>query len=308
MAEFRLNEITKEQILIVESRLKRPKDFKEKEIIQKVSFKENCPFCVGNEEQTPPEVFSYGEPWEVRVVENKFPILDREGDITGYHYVVIETTDHSKNLHEMSEDEIFKVFKSFVSVSEMLYKKEDVKYVQIFKNYKKEAGASLEHPHSQIIAIKKMPEKIRIKKRKAKEYYNLNKRCLMCDNINQELESKERLVYTNDDFIVYCPFASVFPYEMAIAPINHKSSLLNMEDKDIKKLSNIVLKALNLLQKNVGDVPYNMFIDFIEKEKEYYHYQIRICPRLSIHAGFEIATGLFTNVLSPETAASILRG
>jgi len=308
MAEFRLNEITKEQILIVESRLKRPKDFKEKEVIQKVSFKENCPFCVGNEEQTPPEVYRDGEPWEVRVVENKFPILDREGDITGYHYVVIETTDHSKNLHEMSEDEIFKVFKSFVNVSEMLYKKEDVKYVQIFKNYKKEAGASLEHPHSQIIAIKKMPEKIRRKKRKAKEYYNSNNRCLICDNINHELENKERLVYTDDDFIIYCPFASVFPYEMSIAPIKHSSSLINMKECEIKKLSKVVLKALTLLQNKVGDVPYNMYIDFIEKEKEYYHYQIRICPRLSIHAGFEIATGLFTNVLSPETAALILRG
>ncbi|WDC84815.1 hypothetical protein PL321_04130 [Caloramator sp. mosi_1] len=137
MAEFRLNEITKEQILIVESRLKRPKDFKNQEVIEKVSFKENCPFCFGNEEQTPPEVYRIGDPWEVRVVENKFPILDSNGDITGYHYVVIETTNHSKNLHEMNEDEMYKVIKSFVKVSEELYTKEEVKYVQIFKNYKK---------------------------------------------------------------------------------------------------------------------------------------------------------------------------
>lgn len=208
----------------------------------------------------------------------------------------------------MNEDEIYKVFKSFVNVSEMLYQKDDVKYVQIFKNYKKEAGASLEHPHSQIIAIRKMPEKISRKKKKFKEYYNERKRCLICDDINDEIKNKERLVYSDENFIIYCPFASIFPYEMAIAPIKHRSSLVGMDEYEIKALSKIVLKALNLLENNVGDVPYNMYIDFIEEEKEYYHYQIRICPRLSIHAGFEIATGLYTNVISPEKSAEILRG
>lgn len=309
MAEFRTNEVTEEQILIVESRLKRPMDFQEEEEIkQKVSFNQNCPFCVGNEEQTPSEIYRVGEPWEARVVENKFPIVNGEGDIKGYHYVVIETTDHNKNLHEMNEDEIFKVFKSYVKVSEELYKKDGVQYVQIFKNYRKEAGASLEHPHSQMIAITKVPDKIKTKKRKAEEYYNKTENCLVCKTIKEEIESKERVVYYNEDFIIYCPYISVFPYEMVIAPIHHRSSILEMSDLKIQGLSSMVLRALRTLERNVGDIPYNMYIDFIEKEKEYYHYQIRICPRLSIHAGFEIATGLFTNVISPETAAKKLRG
>ncbi|WP_027308488.1 DUF4931 domain-containing protein [Caloramator sp. ALD01] len=307
MAEFRLNEITNEQILIVESRLKRPKDYKDKEVVEKISFKENCPFCVGNEEQTPPEVYRDGDPWDVRVVENKFPILGREGAITGYHYVVIETADHSKNLHEMSEDEIYKVVKSFIKVSEELYKKQDVKYVQIFKNYKKEAGASLEHPHSQIIAIKKMPEKIIKQKKKTREYFYQNGRCFICDIIKNEIQNKERIVYIDEQYIIYCPFASIFPYEMAIAPLIHKSSILNMNDEEIRKLGSIILNALNRLQRNVGDVAYNLFFDFIRDENEYYHFQIRICPRISIHAGFEIATGLHTNVISPETASLILK-
>ncbi|SKA95151.1 UDPglucose--hexose-1-phosphate uridylyltransferase [Caloramator quimbayensis] len=307
MAEFRLNNITREQILIVESRSKRPKDFKSAETAEKVKYKDNCPFCVGNEDNTPPEIFRLGSPWEVRVVENKFPILDREGDITGYHYVLIETADHSKGFHEMDEEEIFKVFKSYVEVCKKLYEKDDVKYVQVFKNYKKEAGASLEHPHSQIIAIKKMPDKINNKIRKYRELYFKNSRCLMCKTIEEELQYKERVVYHDEDFIIYCPFASIFPYEMAIAPIKHKSSILNLCDDDIRKFSGSVLKAIFKLNQNIGDVPYNMYLDFIKNENNYYHYEVRLCPRLSINAGFEIATGLYTNIVSPETAAKILR-
>lgn len=307
MAELRLNEITKEQILIVENRAKRPKDFKSCEEKVDISFKENCPFCYGNENLTPPEVYRDNEDWNVRVVENKFPILTNEGKIKGYHYVLIEGRHHSKNIHEMAKLEFYEVVKAFIKVSEMLYKKDDVEYVQVFKNYKKEAGASLEHPHSQIIAINKMPVKIKRTIEKSKKYFEENGECLLCKTVKNEIEHRERIIHLDKDFIVYSPYASIYPYEIAILPLNHKSSLLNMDEDSTKKLSNIIQKSINSLINNVGDIPYNMYFDFIKEENEFYHYQIRICPRLSIHAGFEIATGLYTNIVSPETSASHLR-
>ncbi|KRQ86369.1 Galactose-1-phosphate uridylyltransferase [Caloramator mitchellensis] len=306
MAELRLNEITKEQILIVENRSKRPKDFKTCQEKVNVSFKENCPFCCGNEELTPPEVYRDSENWNVRVVENKFPILNSQGKIKGYHYVLIEGRHHSRNIHEMSKEEFLNVTKAFVKVSEMLYQKDDVEYVQLFKNYKKEAGASLEHPHSQIIAINKMPEKINRTLEKSKKYFEKNSECLLCKTINYEIQHEKRIIHLDNDFIVYSPYASIYPYEIAILPLEHRSSLLNMNDEEIEKLSDIIQETIKSLINNVGDVPYNLYFDFIKEEKEYYHYQVRICPRLSIHAGFEIATGLFTNIVSPETSACIL--
>ncbi|MCX7904306.1 MAG: DUF4921 family protein, partial [Caloramator sp.] len=235
-------------------------------------------------------------------------ILNNDGEVKGYHYVVIEGRDHSKNIHEMEVEEFEKVVKAFIEVSRRLYQKDDVKYIQIFKNYKKEAGASLEHPHSQIIAINRMPEKIVELIKKEKMYYAEHKECLTCSKVRDEIENKERIVYLDDDFLIFCPYASIFPYEMTIVPIQHKSSLLGLNELEIKALSKVLHFAVKSLIQNVGDVAYNMFFEFIKDEVEYHHYQIRICPRISIHAGFEIATGFYTNIVSPETAAKVLQG
>lgn len=308
MAQLRLNDITREQIIVVENRSKRPKDYKSCEVVERVSYKESCPFCVGNEEMTPPEVLRIDDPWNVRVVENKFPILNNEGEVTGYHYVVIEGRDHSKNIHEMEVDEFEKVVYAFIEVSRILYQKEGVKYVQVFKNYKKEAGASLEHPHSQIIAINRMSDRIKGLIEKEKEFYEKHGECLTCSKIKDEIINKERIVYLDEYFLIFCPYDSIFPYEMAVVPIRHRSSLLSLKESDIKALSRVLHFAIKSLIENVGNVAYNMFFEFIKDEVEYHHYQIRICPRISIHAGFELATGFYTNVVSPETAARILRG
>ena len=186
------------------------------------------------------------------------------------------------------------------------------KYILIFKNYGKSAGASLTHPHSQLIALPIVPKRVNEEVKSASEYYDYKERCVFCDMIRQEMEEGERVVLENEDFITFCPFVSRFPYEMWIMPKRHQSDFNSLElDKDsVKRLGIILRDSMRKLKLTLGDPPYNYIIHTSPvngHEREDYHWHVEIMPRLIEVAGFEWGSGFYINPVAPEAAAKNLK-
>lgn len=298
LSEFRRDEIYKRNVIISTTRGNRPQDFNNIcDENNKVMWKKNCPFCLENEDNTPHEIFSLGDPWRVRVIPNKYPVLDKDGlGVMGYHFVVVEGTKHSKSLYQFTENEFIEILYSYKKALDYIYVNKNISKVQIFKNYKKGAGASLEHPHSQIVAMDKDCDNI----------YFGDKRCILCSEIKEELIKKERVVLESDNYICYAPYGSAFTYELRIAPKSHKSSFVKLTEVDFKEISWIYCSIFKRINKFIGDIPLNICYNFIKENTDNYHFFIEIIPRISMQAGFEQGTGMFINTVLPEDAAKLL--
>jgi len=290
-----------------------------------------CQFCPGREHQTPPEVDAIrpngsgpNEPgWQVRVVPNKFPALKIEGDIEerreglfdmsngiGAHEVLIETPVHSKNLADFSQKEVENVIKLYQSRLRDLTKDKRFKYIMIFKNYGESAGASVEHPHSQIIALPMIPKYVLEELEGAKAYHERHKRCVFCDIVEQEHKDQSRIVSENDDFIAFCPFVPRYAFEYWIMPKQHISKFAQMKEQGRRALASILKETLLRLKNCLSDPSYNYYLHIAPvntKEKEEFHWHIEIIPKLTRTTGFEWGTGFYVVRTSPAAAADYLR-
>jgi len=322
--------ITNRWVIIAAERAKRPNDFKPNEPDTYGSGP--CPFCEGNEKLTPPEVDAdrpKSTPvdtagWLTRTVPNKYPALEdkpslgksREGlfemmDGIGRHEVIIESPDHSKQLADLDVEQIKKVIQAYTRRSIELSKDERFKYILIFKNYGMAAGASLEHSHSQLISLPITPRRVMEELECAQEYYDSKKSCVFCDIAKQESQSRERMVYENEDFIVLCPFASRFPFEILIMPKKHQDHFVNITEAQIDSFAVVVKETLTKIKKVLKNPAYNFIIhtnSFNGEGGQYYHWHVEIIPTLSKTAGFEWGTGFYINLTSPEVASKYLRG
>ncbi|MGB9792180.1 MAG: galactose-1-phosphate uridylyltransferase [Thermacetogeniaceae bacterium] len=331
MPELRQEPITKKWVIIATERSKRPKDFS----VPKEEKKEGtCPFCEGNESLTPPEVLSYRKPgtnpnqpgWYIRVVPNKFPALQMNNDKgslssqeknfyttlpgKGVHEVIIETPEHNTTIERHSLDQLEKIFHCWQERHNQLMKEDNISYVQIFKNEGAVAGASLYHPHSQLLATSIIPETIAEELEGAQKYYQEKQKCIYCDINQLELKNNIRVVSENEGFLAYCPFASRFPFEIWIVPKLHNSSFSALDDSSIKHLSRIVKETISNLAISLNHPPYNLILHTAPTGYEnapYYHWHIEILPRLTVIAGFEWGTGIYINPTPPEEAARYLR-
>ena len=258
------------------------------------------------------------------MIANKFPALKVEGDIdrqgiglydqmngVGAHEVIIETNDHKKDIADLNTEEIKKIVIAYKQRCIDLKKDKRFKYVLIFKNHGQSAGASLEHSHSQLIALPIVPKKVKEALRGAQMYYSYKERCVYCDIISQELEQKERLVDENENFIAFCPFASCSPYEIWISPKKHRSAFYRIQEEVIDDFSQMLGRTLIRLKKVLTDPPFNFIINTApiqhDQELEFYHWHIEILPKLTRSAGFEWGTGFYINPSPPEQAAKELR-
>ncbi|EOD01537.1 galactose-1-phosphate uridylyltransferase [Caldisalinibacter kiritimatiensis] len=327
MPELRKDPVTGKHVIIAIERGKRPSDLKEtNEEIKPKSYVETCPFCVGNEEKTPPEIdrIENENEWVTRVVPNKFPALSMESECedsnqrlfwkkngVGYHEVIIETRDHSKSLFNMEVNDFVNILKTYKKRYNELINKDEIKYVSIFKNYKKKAGASLEHSHSQAIALPLVPNLVKEELEASKKYFEKYKRCIFCDIINEEIKDDKRIVINDDHFVVLAPFASIYNYELMIIPKAHQHSFKDITENELKMLAESMKEVFNRLNKVIGDFPFNMYIHTLpkgmEKYKKSYHWHIEISPRLSNHAGLELGSGIYINTVAPEDAVKNLR-
>jgi len=330
MPELRRNPLNDTWVIIATERSKRPSDFADTGGENKKENK-SCPFCLGNEHLTPPEITAVRkngskpntQGWTVRVVPNKFAALQQNGSLdinkkgmydimngVGTHEVIIESPDHNKELYEHNEEHIFNVLKIWRSRYQELGRSSIIKYTQLFRNYGSAAGASLTHPHSQIISTPLIPKNIIEELKGFERYYEENGKCILCDMVPFETKEKVRVVIENEEFLSFCPFAARFPFETWIVPKNHEKQFSEITDQGLSYLADILKKTLKMLAEKVNDPPYNLILrsaPYSLNENDVYHWHIQILPRLTKVAGFEWGTGYYINPTPPEDAASYLR-
>lgn len=328
MPEFRKDPITGRWVIIATDRARRPSDFTRQPVI--VHDGRFCPFCYGNEQKTPPEILSYrhsgaeNQPgWSVRVVPNKFPVLGIEGDLTrqgegmfdkmsgiGAHEVIIETPEHALTIAGLPEKQVEDVLRAFRDRILDLKRDRRFRYILIFKNHGEAAGASLEHPHSQLIALPVIPKRVKEEVDNARLYFDFKERCIFCDIIRQESISAVRLVTETDRFLVLEPYASRFPFETWILPRHHESHFEDADPPTLQNLAWVLRSTLRKIDKVLERPAYNFVLHTApvqEASVAHYHWHIEIMPKLTKVAGFEWGTGFYINPTPPEESAKFLR-
>lgn len=328
MPQLRKDPVVGRWVIISSERGKRPNHY---EFRRNGSHNGPCPFCRGSEAMTPPEIMAYrpagsngeGPRWTLRVVPNKFPALMIEGEMdrrgegvydlvngVGAHEVIIETPNHETNMGTLTEQHFEEILWAYRDRILDLKKDKRLRYVLIFKNQGSEAGATLEHTHSQLIALPIVPRNVADELVGAQDYYKHKERCIYCDIVRQELEEKVRVVSENGSFAVICPFASRFPFETWILPKRHSGYFEHASKQEYIDLSRSLRETLVRLNGTLNDPPFNYIIHslpFGESENGHYHWHIEVMPKLTQVAGFEWGTGFYINPVAPEEAALCLR-
>jgi UDPglucose--hexose-1-phosphate uridylyltransferase len=328
MPELRRDPIHGRWVIISTERGRRPSDFVTEERRPIGGF---CPLCEGNEDKTPPEIIAFrenGTPpntpgWTLRVVPNKFPALRTEGELNregegiydkmngiGAHEVVIETPLHYETIATLPLKAVKDVLWAYRERMTDLRRDQRFRYVLVFKNHGVAAGASLEHSHSQIIALPIVPRRVVEEMEGAQNYFHYKERCVFCDIIRQELQQKNRLIIENQAFLSIAPFASRFPFETWILPKTHYPVFEHMEPPLYEQAAQILSETLHRLRQVLNDPPYNYIIhtsSFSDLENDQYHWHFEIMPKLTKLAGFEWGTGFYINPTPPEEAAQYLR-
>ncbi len=290
-----------------------------------------CPFCPGNESMTPSEIMILRKKlkpkellgWSVRVIPNKFPALrieenpakagigvyDKTGGF-GAHEVIIETPDHHQELWDSPLEQVELALRAFRDRCLDLRRDSRFQYILIFKNYGAQAGASLEHPHSQLIGLPIVPSRVAGEVKGAARHFESTGRCIYCDMLAQERHEKKFTVHEENGFLTLCPFASRFPFETWILPVYHEASFDAITDHNLAALAGVLKETLLKIKKALNDPSFNLMIHTIPiygKEFESYHWHIEIIPHLTRVAGFELGTGFYVNATSPELAAKTLK-
>ncbi|HOE97413.1 MAG TPA: galactose-1-phosphate uridylyltransferase [Candidatus Sumerlaeota bacterium] len=329
MPEFRKDPVTGRWVIIATERAKRPAAFPVKR--QPTHSNEECPFCPRREHMTPPEVLAYRQPgtdhneagWWLRVVPNKFPALvsgepvKRSGDGMydringmGMHEVVIETPRHDEHVGDMEVKMVEEIIWAYRDRTVEMRKDPRLEYVMIFKNHLREAGASIDHPHSQIIATPIVPKRVQEEIDGAQRYFDYKERCVFCDMIDQEKKDQMRLVAENELFIAFLPYASRFPFECSIMPKEHTSFFHDIQKNEVTEFAKVLKETMSRLKNVLDDPAFNWILHTTplrETENGYYHWHMEIIPKLSQPAGFEWGTGFYINPFPPEDAARILK-
>jgi len=327
--ELRRDPVVGRWVIISTDRIQRPTDFQAPNLSLPPTAL--CPFCSGNEAQTPPEILAYRESgtgpntpgWNLRVVPNKFPALQIEGDLgregvglydrmngVGAHEVIIETPEHKATLANLPEKRIEDVFWAYRDRILDLRKDLRLRYVLIFKNHGAAAGATLEHTHSQLIALPIVPTNVAAEIEGCREHYQNKERCIYCDIIRLESGDRSRVVSDNAEFLSIVPFAPRFPFEVWVLPKRHSSYFEESQKFQFEALARIFSDTLRRLDRVLGTPPFNFILHtspLHERTGDFYHWHIEIIPKLTQVAGFEWGTGFYINPVLPEEAALFLR-
>ena len=339
MPELRQNPITKDWVIIAPERRKRPDQFKYHKIQKKITKldreeKDRCPFCPGNEEISGKAILTYYEngeegvesKWSLRVVSNKFPALVEGGGTSritesdgnffikmngvGYHEVVIEHPEHFQTIATMPYKAVERIILSYSERYQALIQKSDVELLTIFRNNGPEAGTSLRHPHSQIIASPIIPIHIRHMIEEAVRYFDTMGRCIYCNLMEQEKISGKRIISETEHFVAFAPFFSRSPFETWILPKKHRASFAKISPIETKDLARVLIDILQRLYYGLDNPDYNYMIHsapYQEDPADYYHWHLQILPKLYKVAGFELGSGIYLNSTSPEENAKYLK-
>ncbi len=336
--ELRRDYLLDRWVVIATERGKRPTDFAKKETAQARTGV--CPFCPGNEHMTPSAVLVYLEShgkiektkdeddfrhrnWIIRCFPNLYPAFAPPKEKTdewqtlgsrgfaaavGHHEVLIESPIHDEHPSDARIPQLVHVVNAYLDRLRELSSKSYVRYVSIFRNYGLEAGASLSHAHSQIIATPFIPRILKEELKAGRKFWREKGECIFCNIIEKERNS-QRFITENSDFTVFAPYASINPMEFWIFPKKHKASLLEISETEVENLAKTLKLCLGGLKSLLNDPPYNFgFHIALNKDAEpYYHWHLEVYPKLAVWAGFEKSTGVYINTVSPEAAAESLR-
>jgi len=329
MSELRKDPVTGRWVIISTERRKRPGDFRLEPV--HLSQDPGCPFCEGHEHMTPRELLAVrrdgqganGPGWDVRVVPNQFPVLRVEGSLDrqgeglfdkmngiGAHEVIIETPRHDQTLATMGDAEIERVLWSARERVQDLKQDRRFRYIIIFKNHGIAAGASLEHSHSQLIALPIVPREVRDEVEGARQHFANKERCVFCDIIRQESVDGRRIIGENSDMVALAPYAPRFPFETWILPKRHQALFEDTPRHEYASLARLLGQILRRMNHALVSPPYNLLIHsapYVEPANDFYHWHVEIIPKLTKVAGFEWATGFYVNPTAPEEAAQVLR-
>ncbi len=330
MPEYRQNPLTREWIILSSERQTRPSEFLDQPARRDSAA---CPFCLGNEHETPEELVRYTsrgskDAWSVRVVPNKYPAvtaaectpvdrpecnddcLFRAAPALGQHEVIIESPRHVVSLTDLTPAEtelLFRAYRDRIAFHRAAGK---ARYVQAFKNVGPLAGASMEHSHSQLMALEQLPQNIQRDAAIAESYFRRTERSLLRAVVQGELAAGTRVVVQSDSYVAFCPFASRFPYEVCVVAENSGSPFDELQSGELGELAGIVREIIGRIERALGPVAYNYYLrpaPFDIASPRQYDWHIEIFPRLVKVAGFEWSTGIFINTVSPEAAAQTLR-
>lgn len=328
MPELRKDPIVGRWVIIATDRAKRPVPAKNEPLPGAGGI---CPFCEGQEDKTPNEILAYRDRgtrpnergWHVRVVPNKFPALQIEGNLNkrgegiydkmngvGAHEVIIECPFHETTMANLTEANIREVLWVYRDRLVDLKKDNRLVYGMLFKNVGAAAGASLEHLHSQLIVTPIVPINVWEEMSGALEFFNYRGRCIYCDMIHQELNTESRVVLDTPNFLSFSPYASRFPFETWIVPKNHSSHFENIHKIEVDELGTVLKTILMKLEAALDKPAYNYIVHtspFDTQALPHYHWHIEVIPRLTRVAGFEWGTGFYINPVPPEQAAAFLR-
>jgi UDPglucose--hexose-1-phosphate uridylyltransferase len=337
--ELRKDPLLNRWVVIATERGRRPTDFTKPRT--QPTKNSNCPMCVGNESITPPASMLYlkqdseikravdpkeGERpknWLIRSFPNLYPAFsppksstDQQdifinsslGNAIGEHEVLTESPNHDEGIAEAELPQLELLIKAYINRLAEFSSKPYVKYVQIFRNYGQEAGASLSHPHSQIIATPFVPAIIQQEQDASKTYYEQNRKCFFCDLYEKEAKGS-RAILENGDFLVFAPYASITPMEFWILPKRHAPNILDLSETEVTAFAKTLKASLKALKTLVNDPPYNYGVHLaINKDAENsYHWHLEVYPKLAVWAGFELSTGIYINTVTPEKAAEELK-
>lgn len=327
MSEFRQDIVTKNWVLIAEGRDQRPTDFKQLAAtpIEMPEISKECVFCPGNEDKTGQEIARYPESgkWLIRVVPNKYEAvghvlgkrtedfyLSRPG--IGDHEVVI-TRYHNQPAAQQKADLIDLTLRVYIDRFNDLTLHDEVRYVHIIQNHGMQAGASVVHPHSQILAIPFLPDRIADEISGTRDYYEAHGACVYCQMILFEMKAGERVIFDSRDFLVIAPYASKMPFEIHILPKRHRASFSKITISERKALAMVMKDIFSRLYTRMKNPAYNYYIHTLPtrlnfssrtfSEQDYYHWHIVILPRVNVWAGFELGTEVYVNPMPPEKAA-----
>ncbi|MBI5221826.1 MAG: galactose-1-phosphate uridylyltransferase [Candidatus Magasanikbacteria bacterium] len=308
-SEIRKDYIQDKYVIIAPRRGKRPRDI---EVPQRQTtfLKSGCVFCPKNIDKsgkvwlTFKETAQAGEPWAVKVLNNKYPaVAENNPEAYGHQEVVVETPDHMEEVEDLTNERIAKIFEAYAQRTTAIAKDKKIEYILIFKNDGGAAGASLRHAHSQIFATKFLPPHLQDKSQKVQAYKLEHGSCIYCDVIKKESKGP-RFVFEDSNAIAFCPWAPMHNYEIWLMPKRHLDNitlLTNPERLSFAKILKRILVKINML-----NLPYNYYFHQVINDEDQ-HLYLKFTPRGSIWAGVEIGSGLIINPVPPEDAAKFYR-
>jgi len=327
ISELRQDIVTGDWVVVAKARAQKPENFKTQEEEPAPVDKSDCPFCdpekTGQKKDTLIYYRDDGE-WSLRVFPNKFPAFSRQSNNVrhwdegpyfgmegvGYHEIIL-TRDHDRTFGQMKPEELAELIDAFRTRYLELMNKKSVNYIMIIHNHGKRAGASQPHPHCQLFAIPVVSPGVDLELKGSEHYFYSHKNCVFCSMLEWELKENKRLVFENNSFVVFSPFASRSAFELWIMPKKHEPYFERTAGKTEWELGEALQQAMRKLFFGLNNPSINFYLHTSPcdgKDYDHYHWHIEILPRTSVWAGFEMATGIEVSTVIPEEAAQFLKG